>query len=423
MREVGRDRSYGLDSRIRDCCAGSGWFGLFLAGAHTIVSMTGWSFSVGKVFGVEVRLHSFFLFLLGLSMFWAAYLDEMLLRGVVMWGLLLLAVAVRETARGVATAWFGLEVRSLLLLPTGGLLTYASAEDLARAGEPKVQRALALVGPVANGVFGLTVAGLVLTVAPAVNLWESHWVTPMHLLRTMVWMNLLLAAVNLLPAWPLDAGRVMRGEIARGTSGAASQAASQAAGLRMFARMGPAIAIGLVMVGTVTANWWLIMAGFAVLLGSQLERQGLLLQTDSDAVKVGDVMLTEYSLLSASATLEDALDQARHTLQDVFPVVRGGQMVGAVARQSIVEALEAGGNAYVQGIMTRAFQTAAAGDSLVATLGKVTGQVGASSQLVPVVEGERIVGIITPQNLQRSMRVLMRRTERGERRTAEDETK
>ncbi len=381
--------------------------------------MTGWSFPVGKVFGVKVRLHSFFLFLLGVSVLWAGYLNVMLVRGVVMWGLLLLAVAVREVARAVATAWFGLEVKSLLLLPTGGLLTYASAEDLARAGEPKVQRGMALVGPVANFAFGLTVAGLILTVSPTVNLWAAHWVTPTHLLRTMVWMNLLLGAVNLLPAWPLDAGRVMRGQITRAGGGQASQAA----GLRLFARMGPAIAIGLVMVGTVTANWWLIMAGFAVLLGAQLERQGLLLQTESDTVRVGDVMLTEYSIVSASATLEDALEQARHTLQDVFPVVRGGKMVGAVARQSIVEALESEGNAYVQGIMTKLFQTAAAGDSLVATLNRVTGQVGASSQLVPVVDGERIVGIITPQNLQRSMRMLMRKNERADRQAAEDETK
>lgn len=380
--------------------------------------MTGWSFSVGKIFGVEVRLHSFFVFLLALSMMWAGYLDGLLARGVGLWGLLVLAVAVREVARGVAAGWFGLEVKSLLLLPTGGLMTYESAEDVARAGEPGVQRWMALVGPITNFGFAVTVAGLMLTVAPGVNLWAVHWVTPAHLLRSMVWMNLLLAAVNLLPAWPLDAGRVMRGEIARGTAGP-----GKAAGLRLFARLGPAIAIALIMIGVVTANWWLIMAGFAILLGAQVERQGLLLQNDADTVKVGDVMLTEYSILSASATLEDALDQARHTLQDVFPVVRGGKMVGAVAKQAIVEALESGGNAYVQGIMTKTFQTAAAVDSLVATLNKVTGQVGASSQLVPVLDGERIVGIITPQNLQRSMGLMIRKAERGDRQTAEDETK
>ena len=385
---------------------------------HTIKDMVGWSFSLGKIFGVEVRLHSFFLFLLIGSMTWASYLDRPMLRGVVLWFLLLLALAVRETARGLAAGWFGIEVKSVLLLPTGGIQVYGSPEALARAGEPNVQKAMALTGPLTSLLFGATVAGIILTVAPQVNLVEAYWVTPEHLLRTMVWVNLLLAAVNLLPAWPLDAGRVVRGEIVRAPGGAASALG----GLRTFTRVGPVIACGLIVVGILTANFWLIMGGIAILLGAQIERQGLLLQPDADVVKVSDVMLTEYSILSASATLEDAMEQARHTLQDVFPVVRGGNMVGAVARQNILEALESTGNGYVQGIMTRAFQVAAPGDSLMQTLNKVTNVAGASSQLVPVLDGERIVGIITPQNLQRSMGLLTRKVRGSERRGTGDET-
>jgi CBS domain-containing protein/Zn-dependent protease len=379
--------------------------------------MAGWSFSIGRVFGVEVRLHSFFLMLLFLSMGWAAILDRPMLRGTALWLLLLLALAVREVARALAAAGWGIDVKSVLLLPTGGLQTYGSPEAVARAAEPKVQKWMALVGPLANAVFALTVAGLVMSVAPQVNLWQVRWLTPEHLLRSMVWVNLLLAAVNLLPAWPLDAGRVVRGEIVRGAGSRSSAGVGHAAGvlggLRTFTRIGPAIATALIVFGMVTANWWLIMCGIGILLGAQIERQGLLLQTDSDVVKVGDVMLTEYSILSASATLEDAVEQARHTLQDVFPVVRGGNMVGAAARQNILEALESTGNGYVQGIMTRTFQTAAPGDSLIATLNKVTGAAGGSSQLVPVLDGDRIVGIITPQNLQRAMGLITRRAVRG----------
>lgn len=365
--------------------------------------MAGWSFSVGKVFGVEVRLHSFFLMLLFLSMGWSAILGRPMIRGIALWLLVLLALAVRELARGIAAAWFAIDVKSVLMLPTGGILGYGSPEALARAGEPAVQKWMALTGPVANTLFAGTVAGVILSVSPGVNLWEIRWVTPEHLLRAMVWVNLLLAAVNMLPAWPLDAGRVVRGEIARGSG------ANVLGGLRTFTRVGPAIATALIVFGMVMANWWMIMCGIGILLGAQIERQGLLLQTDSDIVKVADVMLTEYSILSASATLEDAIEQARHTLQDVFPVVRGGNMVGAVARQNILEALESTGNGYVQGIMTKTFQTAAPEDSLIATLNKVTSVAGVSSQLVPVVEGERIVGIVTPQNLQRSMGLLTRR--------------
>jgi CBS domain-containing protein len=115
-------------------------------------------------------------------------------------------------------------------------------------------------------------------------------------------------------------------------------------------------------------------------------------------------MLTQFSTLSASDTLEDALQRAMHTLQDVFPVVRGGNLVGAVSRQNIMEALATGGNSYVQGVMTRNFQTALPEDSLIKTLPRIRNDQGAP--LVPVMDGERIVGIVTPQNLSQSMSLL-----------------
>ena len=168
--------------------------------------------------------------------------------------------------------------------------------------------------------------------------------------------------------------------------------------------MGQWIAIALVVTGLLMGNPWLAIMGAFVLIAAHMETQGMLVQSDADSVLMRDVMLTQFSTLSASDTLEDALQRAVHSLQDVFPVVRGGNLVGAVSRQSIMEALASGGNSYVQGVMTRSFQTARPEDSLVHTLGRITGAQGA--QLVPVMQGERIVGIVTPQNLSQSMGLL-----------------
>jgi predicted transcriptional regulator/Zn-dependent protease len=368
--------------------------------------MQGWSLPVGKVFGVEVRLHSFFLLVLGLAVAWAVGLGGSAFRGVMLWALMLLAVFVREAARALAASWFAIELRSVLLLPTGGILAYRSTDAMKRMGEPRAQRTMALIGPLANIVFGFTLAGMVLALAPSVSLFSTRWVSPDHLLRAAVWVNWLLAAIHFLPVWPLDAGRVVQGEVVRAGDGTA---------LRAFTRVGPAIALTVVACGLVVGNWWAIMAGLAMLLAAQVERQGLGVEASADTVRARDVMLAEYSVLSASATLEDAVVQARHTLQDVFPVVRAGNMVGAVGRLDVLQALEATGNGYVQGIMTRAFQTASPEDSLTEVLGRVTGMPGTSSQLVPVVVEERVVGIITPQNLQRSMGLLLRKSVPGAR--------
>jgi Zn-dependent protease len=364
-----------------------------------MIDMRGWSFPIGSFLGVDVRIHTFFLVLLGLSISYASLTGVSGSRGFALWLLLLLAVVVREVARAVGAAWFGLELRSILLLPTGGLLSYATTETTEKAATPGLQKRMGVIGPIANISFGLLLAAIALTISPDVDLVSRPWMAPSHLLRAAVWVNLLLGLVNLLPASPLDGGRVFRGEFAK--------AKGSIKGSRISAGLGQFIAVGLMVAGFLLPNMWLIMIGGFVLIGAHMEDQGLLLQTDVDAVRMRDVMLTQFSMLSASDTLEDALQRSVHTLQDVFPVVRGANLVGAVSRQSIVEALHANGNGYVQGVMTRSFQTAQPDDSLVKTLRRIVA--GQGAQMVPVLEGDRIVGIITPQNLANSMGLLNQR--------------
>jgi len=384
--------------------------------------MRGWSFSVGRFFGVEVRIHAFFLLLLAMAVAVGSLAGSNSGRVLALWLLLLFAVAVRESARALAAAWYGLDLRGILLLPTGGLMTYATLEATERAAEPGMQRRMAVVGPLASIGFGLLLGAIILASAPGINLIDRPWIAPSHLLRAMVWLNILLGAINLLPALPLDGGRVFR---SRPTEGAPDgkdrrHTATPRGGLGlgfgfgMGGGLGQWIAIALVVAGLLLANLWLVIMGAFVLIGAHMENQGLLVQNDVDTVRMRDVMLTQFSTLSASDTLEDALQRAVHTLQDVFPVVRGGNLVGAVSRQNILEALATSGNSYVQGVMTRSFQTALPDDSLVKTLRRIMGEEGA--QLVPVMEGERIVGIVTPQNLSQSMGLLnqsrrMKRTE------------
>ena len=367
-----------------------------------------------------MRIHAFFLLLLAMAIALGSMAGSSSGRVLMLWLLLVFAVVVREVARALAAAWNGLEVRSILLLPTGGLMSYATLESTERAVEPGVQRRMAFVGPVASIGFGLLLGGIVLASAPGINLVERPWIGPTHLLRSMVWLNLLLGGMNLLPALPLDGGRVFSNRPTSGAPNGKDRRSSPGAklpgglGFGFGGGMGQWIAIALVVAGILLANLWLAIMGAFVLIGAHMENQGLLVQNDVDTVRMRDVMLTQFSTLSASDTLEDALQRAVHTLQDVFPVVRGGNLVGAVSRQSILEALATSGNSYVQGVMTRSFQTALPDDSLVKTLRRIMG--GEGAQLVPVMEGERIVGIVTPQNLSQSMGLLnqsrrMKRTE------------
>lgn len=358
--------------------------------------MRSWSIPLGHIFGVEVRLHFFFALLLGLSLVYTGLSGMAAFRGIALWLLLLAAVCAREIARAIVSTYYGLEVRSLMLLPIGGLPAYATPESAEQASQGVPEAALAIAGPLANVLVALILLGFILGVAPSVSVLAKPWLTADHLLRSAFWLNIFLAAVNLLPAYPLDAGRLLRGNFAR-TRGSLP-------GTRAASGIGQAIAFALFVAGVFLQSPWLMLAGFFIFVGAQLEDQGLVFQSVVDTVRMRDIMLTDFATLSASDTLEDAIQKSIHSLQDDFPVVRSGLLVGVVSKQRILETLQMDGNGYVQSIMSRGFQTAQLEDSLGATFRRITAGRGLS--LVPVLEGEQVVGIVTLQNLMHSMGLL-----------------
>jgi Zn-dependent protease/CBS domain-containing protein len=368
--------------------------------------MRGWSFPLGRWMGVDLRIHTFFLLLLGLCLLSTTVVNVASWRAVMLWLILLLAVIVREVARVVVASYHGVQLRSILLLPIGGLFSYANPDSSERASEGAVQTSLAFVGPLANLGFALAVGALIAGAAPQVAIFAKPWVTPTHLMRSTVWLNVILGVLNLVPAYPLDAGRMLRGGFTR-TRGAA-QATRAASGvgqiLGAIAVLG-GIALLFIPVSGLSSSLspWLIMGGFFIFIGAQLEDQGLMFQSVVDTVTMRDVMLTDFSTLSPSDTLEDALYKSIHSLQDEFPVVRGLNLVGIVSRQGILEALRTEGNGYVQSVMSRAFQVAQPDDSLGAMIRRMA---GGRMSLVPVTEGDKVIGIVTLQNLMHSMGML-----------------
>ena len=367
--------------------------------------MRGWSFPLGRWFGVDLRIHTFFLLLLGFCLLSTGVAGLPAWRGIMLWLLLLLAVFVREVARLIVAAYHDLQIRNILLLPIGGLFSYATPESAERAMEGRVQIILALTGPIASFLFAAIITGLVVTAAPIVPIFIQPLITPTHLIRSTIWLSVLLGILNLVPAYPLDAGRILRGAMSK-TRGAA-QATKAVSGLSQgFGLLAMVVGLALLALpGGVSAavSPWLIMGGFFIFVGAQLEDQGVMFQSVVETVLMRDVMLTEFSTLSPSDTLSDALYKAIHSLQDEFPVVRGANLVGVVSKQSILAALRSDGNGYVQSVMARNFQVAKPEDSLGLMIRRIA---GGRMALVPVAVNGRVVGIVTWQNLSNSMGLL-----------------
>jgi CBS domain-containing protein len=352
--------------------------------------------------GVELRVHAFFpllmLVCLGLSG------ADHILGGFGLFLVLVAAVAVRETARLLVAAWLGLRLRAILLLPIGGLFAYADPESVENCSQGGGQFAMAFAGPLANLSTALLLAAAFLGASGDLKLFDHPWISAAWLVRSMVWMQAGLGLLHLLPAYPLDGGRLLRGSYARNAGFAPS--ARAAAGISQV------LAAAAVVGGVVLHDYWLSIAGFFILIGAQIEDQGVFFQSVVDTVHMREVMLTDFATLSPSDTLADALVRCVHSLQEDFPVVRGPQLVGIVSRQRIVEALRNDGNGYVQAVMSKAFQVARPEDTLGTTIRRI--QTGHGLSLIPVTDSGRVVGIVSVQNLMSSMSLLaeQRRLER-----------
>jgi CBS domain-containing protein/Zn-dependent protease len=344
--------------------------------------------------GVEMRVHVFFPLLavvcLGLSAAegWA--------RGLGLFLVLVIAVAVRETARLMMAAYLSLRLRAVLLLPIGGLFAFANPESQEVANQGFGQFAMAFTGPLANCITALVLAAAFIGAGGEVNLLGRPLITSAWLLRSMVWMQAGLGVLHLLPAYPLDFGRLLRGSFARRHG--LSPSGRAATGL------GQLLALAVMIAGMLIHGYWLIIAGFFIMIAAQVEDQGVFFQSVVDTVHMREVMLTDFATLSPSDTLADALARCVHSLQEDFPVVRGPELVGIVSRQRIVDALRNDGNGYVQSVMSRAFQIARPEDTLGTTIRRISAGQGLS--LIPVTESGRVVGIVSVQNLMSSMSLL-----------------
>src|SRR5271157_4399841 len=360
------------------------------------MSMRSWSIPVGRLFGIEIRIHLTFLFLLVFVWSTAAQDAAIALRGVALVGIVFGSVVLHELGHALVARGSGIPAKGIILLPIGGITILDEAHAIPDPIDGwKRDVRIAAAGPLVN----LSIAGLsalvLLAAIPGFSLTARPLLHSSALLRSIVWSNLYLGLFNLLPAYPMDGGRVLRA--------LSSRRVDMVHATQRAVRIGHVFSIMFMMVGMLMSNWWLVMIGFFLFVGAQLEARSAVFQSVLPSVRLEEVMLTDFATLSPADTLEDALDKAVHTLQDDFPVVRGSDMVGVISKQKILEALRVDGNGYVQAVMNKLFEVSAKQESLASAFRKLTSR---NLSIIPVVEDQRLVGIVTLQNLMHSMALL-----------------
>jgi Zn-dependent protease/CBS domain-containing protein len=360
--------------------------------------MRNWSIPAGRLFGVELRIHLTFFFLL--LFVWlteaAAHGSTSAGRGMVLVGMIFGSVVLHELGHALVGMHAGVPAKAIILLPIGGVTVFDEQQQPLEPGALTWKRdiRIALAGPVVNLLVAFATGSILLAVAPEIRLWAQPYVQSGNLPRSLFWCNLWLALFNLLPAYPMDGGRVLRALFSRRMDPVRAT--------RRAVTIGQVFATLFMLVGMMS-NVWLVMIGFFLFVAAQLEERSAVFQSVLETVRLEDIMLTDFATLSPADTLEDALEKAVHSLQDDFPVIRGSDMVGVISKQKILQALRAEGNGYVQAVMNRIFEVAQKKESLASAFRKLTAR---NLSIIPVVEDQRLVGIVTLQNLMHSMGLL-----------------
>lgn len=316
--------------------------------------------------------------------------------GVALVAIIFACVVLHEIGHALVSTHSGIPAKVVILLPIGGITLVDETRQPITPDTSAWKRdvRIAVAGPITNLLVAGVAGGILFATLPQIHVWSRQYLDSSDLARSFVWANIWLAAINLLPAYPMDGGRVLRAIFSRRNDSVQAT--------RRAVSIGQTFATILMLVGLLW-NIWLTMIGVFLFIAAQLEERSVVFQSVLETVRLEDIMLTDFATLSPADTLEDALDKAVHSLQDDFPVIRGSDMVGVVSRQKILQALRSEGNGYVQAVMNRIFEVAQRNESLASAFRKLTSR---NLSIIPVVEEQRLVGIITLQNLMHSMALL-----------------
>jgi Zn-dependent protease len=344
-----------------------------------------WEWKIGRFAGIDVYMHATFLLLIG----WIAlnhWLTDQsvtqVIAGVAFVLALFLCVVLHEYGHALTARRFGIRTRDITLYPIGGVARLERIPD-----EPRQELWVALAGPAVNIVLAFLLY-LYVQVTGEWQPFEQLNMTSGSFAQRLLTTNLFLALFNMLPAFPMDGGRVLRALLALRLEYARATA--------LAAALGQAIALALGFIGLFTNPFLLFIALF-VWIGAGQEAGMVQMKTALNGIPVSRAMITDFRSLGATDSLSVAVQLILSGTQHDFPVVDGGQVVGVLTRSAIFSALaRQGQNARVGDIMSKEFESADSFDMLDAALARLqSGDRG----LMPVLHAGRLVGLLTLENV------------------------
>lgn len=363
----------------------------------------GWSFRIAKVRGIDIKIHvTFFLILLLGALQWANNTPESpldgALFGVALMTLLFTCVTLHELGHSVAAQYFGIPVREIVLTPLGGIAMITRQPE-----KPLHELIIAVAGPAVNVLiaillFLVTGATMHATILDARGALGELFSRP-SLEVMLLWLfaaNISLAVFNMIPAFPLDGGRVLRALLAMFMSFPSATAVA--------ATIGQVAAIGLGVLGFINGNFILILIAVFVFFSAGQETA----QASSKAVlrtrRVGDTYNRYALTLNIGDRVSRVVDYLFTSYQPDFAVMQGSEIIGIVTRRDVFNALATHSrDMYVTEIMRRDFPTVQASASLDEVIALMTER---GERIVAVFNGSDYLGLVSLEDLNEALAVL-----------------
>jgi Zn-dependent protease/CBS domain-containing protein len=348
-----------------------------------------WTWKLGTFSGIVVNVHATFLLLVAwvAVAYWVdAHSVAAVLDGVVFTLLLFVCVVVHEFGHAFAARAYGIRTRDILLLPIGGV------SHLERIpSKPSQEFWVAVAGPATSAAIAIVLFGVAASLAQLQAL--PAGVAEGPLVERLMLVNLLLAVFNMLPAFPMDGGRVLRSLLA--------MRLDYARATHIAAAVGQGLALLFGIVG-LFYNPFLVFIALFIWIGASQESGMAQIKAAIGGVPVSAAMRTDIAALAPDAPLERARELALHHGQHDLPVVAGGQVVGVLTRHDLLRGMSAQPQSPVSEHMHRQFETADASEMLDAALARLQ---ACECQALPVVHDGRLVGLINMDSIGEFLRL------------------
>ena len=302
-----------------------------------------YSLQLGKFFGIKVQIHWTFLILLG----WIIFSNMRVGSGAqqTLWSVLFIltifvCVTLHEFGHALAAKRFGIKTKDITLLPIGGLARLESIPE-----KPKEELIVALAGPLVNIIIVAALYPLVHFSFDITSVAQLSSITSDNFIFNLMFINLWLAVFNLIPAFPMDGGRVLRAVL--------SFKMERHKATRIAASIGQLLSIGFVILGFL-GNPFLIFIGFFIFLGAQAEAEYTQAKSMLKGFTVNDVLMKQYQTIESDDTIKSAVQLLLNGQCKNFLVMENQQPVGTLSRDEIIKALsEQSENAVIHNVMNK----------------------------------------------------------------------